>query len=51
MKNKKLTKSNGGGNFIAYHHKHRKGAATEKVVAFYAKGGVKLFDSMTHDRL
>ena len=37
MKNKKLTKTNGGGNFIAYHQ--RKGAATKKVVAFYAKGG------------
>ena len=50
MKNKKLTQSNGGGgNFIAYHQ--RKGAATGKVVAFCAKGGVKLFDSMTHDRL
>lgn len=31
----------GGGNFIAYHHKHREGAATKKVVAFLiAKGGV-----------
>ena len=51
MKNKKLTKTNGGGgNFIAYHQ--RKGAATKRVVAFLiAKGGVKLFDSMTRDQI